>query len=563
MRLASLLPLVLAFAAPLAACGGDAPWSTPTDAGDDAEAEPDTSFDAGDESGDGGPDAADDATCADPDCSGRGTCEESADGPACSCETGYDGDDCGRCAAGYQDHDGDGTCSPDCATAARACGLHALCDDSDGTAACVCESAWQDHDGDGTCEPACVVAGLACGLREVCDDVSGTAACVCDWGWTGEGCAACAPGFTLAGGECLPDHEWAVLVYMAADGTLEPFARADLEELVDVGSSDAVHLVVLIDPYAGPSQVLYLEPGAAVVVSETDESDTGDGDTLRDFGMWATAAYPAKRTALVVWNHGNGWKGRTGSVVTRSIGMDAHGDADGISIAGGELGEALEGIVRARGGRPLDLLGFDACLMGMWEVAAAVAPYAGLMVASSANEPPDGWPYLAPLRALRSAPTSTPDDLAASLVEAYAAESTLHFTLAATDLGALGDVTVAVDGLAASLLAHRETFALIESTRLSAQGFEDPDVRDLWDFAERLAASPALPVEVGSAANLVVRALRAAIVESQHQSSHPGAHGLSIYLPGLGAGMVPRYAAPIVPWSMTRWGDFLLGFTAE
>jgi hypothetical protein len=553
-----LVPVVLALVAPLAACG-EGPATTPDDTDFGRDAEPDVRPDQGDDAGDGG----DDATCAEPVCSGHGTCRDSADSPSCSCESGYDGDDCGRCAEGYQDRDGDGTCAPDCATGALACGLHARCDDSSGTATCRCKNGWQDHDENGTCEPACVMAGLACGTREVCDDVSGTAVCVCDWGWTGEGCAACAAGFVADGTDCAPDHEWAILVYMAADGTLEPYARADFEELLDVGSSDAVHMIVLLDPYMGPSQVLYLEPGGAVVVSETDESDTGDGDTLRDFGRWAAAAYPAKRTALIVWNHGNGWKERTGSVVTRSIGMDAHGDGDGISVAGGELGEALEGIVEARGGRSLDLVGFDACLMGMWEVATAVAPYAGLMVASSANEPLDGWTYLAPLRALRSVPTSSSDELAASLVEAYAAESTLHFTLAATDLGALGDVTVAVDGLAAALLAHRETFAPVESTRLSAQGFEDPDVRDLWDFAERLAASPALPVEVGSAANLVVRALRAAIVESRHQPSHPGAHGLSIYLPGLGAGMVPRYAAPTVPWSMTRWDDFLLGFTAE
>ena len=45
-------------------------------------------------------------------------------------------------------------------------------------------------------------------------------------------------------------------------------------------------------------------------VNETweDELDMGNGDTLRDFLIWASGEFPAKRKILIIWNHGSGWE---------------------------------------------------------------------------------------------------------------------------------------------------------------------------------------------------------------------------------------------------------------
>jgi hypothetical protein len=558
---ARLLPLILAAAAAAAGCTADEPPGNPADAdaADDSRAEsPAEDAGPGDVSGDDGSDA----TCEDPSCSSHGVCEDAPSGSACACRVPYTGPTCADCAVGFQDHDGDGSCLPDCAAAVLDCGSHGSCDDADGTPHCDCAEGWQDHDGDGSCQPTCATAALVCGDRRRCDDSSGGTDCVCERGRAGEDCAACAPGFIASAALCVPDHEWAVLFYMAADNMLEPYALDDLEEIAGAGSSDAVHLVALLDTWRDGARMLYVEPGEAVVVSEPGEIDTGDYRTLRDFGVWAVNAYPARHTALVLWNHGNGWKGRAGAMGTKAVGMDDHGDPDGISLSRGDYGRALEGIVAALGGR-IDLVGFDACLMGMWEVAVATAPWADYLVASSENEPLEGWRYLAPLRALRAAPDTAPSDLAAELVEAYAAASPLHFTLAATDLAALETVSAAVDGLAGALLAHPEAFAAVETARLDAQGFGDLSFRDLRDLAERLAGIAGIPGDVGDAASLLGRELLTAFVDVRSQPSHPGAHGLSVYLPGRGAGMDPDYAAPTAPWSSTRWDDFLRAFTGE
>src|SRR4029434_2242631 len=45
-------------------------------------------------------------------CAPGATCVNSATGDTCQCATGNEGLACGRCAAGHQDNDGNGLCTP-------------------------------------------------------------------------------------------------------------------------------------------------------------------------------------------------------------------------------------------------------------------------------------------------------------------------------------------------------------------------------------------------------------------------------------------------------------------
>ncbi len=138
-----------------------------------------------------------------PACSGHGA-EESAGGSStCSCFDGYTGSWCESCAAGYQDNDDNGTCSPSCDALSLACGARQYCDDTDGSAECICElgyagadctecaSDYQDNDGDSVCEPSCAHAELGCNDHGTCNDSSGTVVCQCDAGYQGENCNDC------------------------------------------------------------------------------------------------------------------------------------------------------------------------------------------------------------------------------------------------------------------------------------------------------------------------------------------------------------------------------------
>jgi hypothetical protein len=537
-------------------------------------------------------------------CPDRSHCDDGSGTPACVCDEGYSGIDCGTCAAGFQDNDGDGlclptcatalvlclgpggcddssglarcrcdegfqdhdddrSCLPDCTTAALECAAPSVCDDASGVAACVCTAGFQDNDGDGACLPDCETAALVCGPHRACDDSSGAALCACARGYDGDDCDACAAGFEPVVGGCGPDHAWAVLVYLDADNDLEPYALDDLTEMTDAGSTGEVHVVALLDTLSGGAVAYYVEPGLARAVADWGEPDMGDWRTLRDFGVWAAALYPARHTAVVLWDHGAGWKSSPAgaSAGTRAFAWDAHGSAAGISISGGDYARALEPIVDALGGQRLALVGFDACLMGSWEVAAATAPFADLLVASSEVEPLEGWSYRVPLRHLGADPAMSPEDFGAELVEAYHAASPLHFTMAAVDLAAMGRVGEASSGLADRLAALPSLAADLDAARLAAQGFDDPDARDLWDLAEQIASAPGAPPELVAAADTLVAELSVAIVGALAQPSHPGAHGLSIHLPSPGSGLDPAYRGPGATWSAeTTWDELLLSF---
>ena len=92
-----------------------------------------------------------------------------------------------------------------------------------------------------------------------------------------------------------------------------------------------------------------------------------DPETLTDFVRWGAENYPAKKYALVLWDHGGGSK--TG------IFIDELFDGDVMYLD--ELGDALR-----NSGVHLEAVLFDACLMASLETAHAICDSANWMIAS-------------------------------------------------------------------------------------------------------------------------------------------------------------------------------------
>jgi len=326
-------------------------------------------------------------------------------------------------------------------------------------------------------------------------------------------------------------------------------------EMGAAGSSAHVHVAALFDTYAGPARIIYVTPGGYDVLSEEGELDMSDWQVLRDFGVWAVEHFPARHHALILWNHGSGWAkgGAPALPILKGFSSDDHGAAGEISVARGDYARALAGITAALGGR-LDIVGFDACLMGMWEVAHESAPYADYLIASEETEPGAGWPYDGFLPGLVEQPAMTPLALASAVVEAYFLADPGNSTLSVVDLATAGDLEAALSALADAAMAHPEHRAAIRAAAEDAQGFTGVS-RDLGDFAARLSADPALPPEVRAAAQALVDQLAVSVVYSRAQADYPGAHGLAAYLPTWG--VEPDYAG--APWAAgSRWDEFLI-----
>ncbi len=260
------------------------------------------------------------------------------------------------------------------------------------------------------------------------------------------------------------------------------------------------------------------------MIAELPETNTGDPACLVDFASWAIETYPAQRYALVLWNHGSGWKEddiyqaaeRSGTQpqitrqVMRSLASSkrrvlfrsslewyvedperaiAYDDSSEDFLDNAELKKVLEA-VRLKTGRALDLLGFDACLMNMLEVHYQLRELANVIAGSQELEPGDGWPYHDILGALVRQPELSPEKLGALIVDAYIAFYEQKFpyvsvTQSAIAAGQLAPVVTAVDRLAgalASVRSEQKLGGLVYAACRSAQKFNDPDYFDLADL---------------------------------------------------------------------------------
>src|SRR5262249_21705531 len=118
-----------------------------------------------------------------------------------------------------------------------------------------------------------------------------------------------------------------------------------------------------------------------------------------------------------------------------------------------ELKRVLADIRRGLG-RRIDVLGFDACLMSMVEVAYQLRDSVSFICGSEEEEPGEGWPYDTILKALTARPSMTPAERAKLIVSRYMAsyQPRDRVTLSASSLGSIGPLADAVNRLGRALL---------------------------------------------------------------------------------------------------------------
>ena len=153
----------------------------------------------------------------------------------------------------------------------------------------------------------------------------------------------------------------------------------------------------------------------------------------------------------------------------RSICYDDTSDGDALDNR--ELRIVLAGIC-ALLGRKIDLLGMDACLMNMVEVAYQLRESVNVIVGSEIEEPFDGWPYAEILTRLTARPRQDAAALARWIVKSYllsykGKDETV--TQSALDVSRIGEMTAKVDALSESLLAALETDAKLIADRLASE----------------------------------------------------------------------------------------------
>lgn len=247
------------------------------------------------------------------------------------------------------------------------------------------------------------------------------------------------------------EKEWTWMVFLNADNNLDSFGVQDQDEMANVGSNDWLNIVSLIDREKGPATLNYIEKGKVTPVKDMGELDMGDYKLLVQYVKDMMVQYPAKHYALIIWNHGAGWKNKDN--VMKGISYD---DSTGNHISTNQMVLAFSEIKQALG-RNLDILGMDACLMQMVEVAYAVKGNVDYVVASEETEPGAGYPYDGILATLKK--NSTPAEFCKSWVAAYAAsynggsQGTSASTQSALDMSKFDAMIDAINGFAKASIA--------------------------------------------------------------------------------------------------------------
>jgi len=352
------------------------------------------------------------------------------------------------------------------------------------------------------------------------------------------------------------------MVYLDADNNLESAGIDDINEMEIVGSSDDVNIVVQVDriPYSvlatnnqgyaddisnsnwTTTRRYYITQDFDPVQinsqleSDLGELNMGDPQTLVDFASWATINYPAKKYLLVIWNHGGGF--RSLEYTTKDIAWDDTSGGDWDDTSGGdkitmpELEYALSDI-NTQIGKKIDIVGMDACLMAMTEVAYQIKDYADILVASEENEPADGWPYDTILGELAGNPFISSEQLAVDIVDKYIFSYPYNnVTQSAIDLSYIDTLAGQLSNLALAIMSDSSTTkSKYVLASVSSQYYGDWDFIDLYDFCNQLIAY-SNSLDVKNIALNIQQTLNYSVIKSGYSGgSVSGSKGLSIYFP--------------------------------
>ena len=155
-----------------------------------------------------------------------------------------------------------------------------------------------------------------------------------------------------------------VMVYMCASDMYDA-ALYDLLEMCEADLGSQVQVAVMAGGAQDWEDILEGDALNRFSIENQDVADDyealpmasmGDPETLCDFLDWAVETHPADRYVLVLWDHGGG----TGS----GICWDESAGDDFLSIW--EIYDALYTYEEQNPDFHLDMIGFDACLMGTY-----------------------------------------------------------------------------------------------------------------------------------------------------------------------------------------------------
>ncbi len=210
-------------------------------------------------------------------------------------------------------------------------------------------------------------------------------------------------------------HDWTLLVYMEVGDTLGEAALKSLNEMMQTGSGERVTIKVQLHTIDNQAWRYCVEKNCLILEQTIGLAHNPEKD-LTDALFWAFADCSSTYTMVVLYGHGfgilepplnagrNTWNHDSGPLLFELL-DDHHLNSSPFGhraillqkdrsnfLSNEQLARALEKL-HALLGKKITIVGFDACMMAMIEVAYEIEPHVLYMVGSQEYEHKEGWDY--------------------------------------------------------------------------------------------------------------------------------------------------------------------------
>ena len=363
---------------------------------------------------------------------------------------------------------------------------------------------------------------------------------------------------------------YTLLVYMVASDLESTgyYATADILEMMSVGSTDNVNVIVQTGGSAGstPDDIRFIDFTRAQrhqvlkndvkLLQDLGKRNMADSMTLFEFVNWGVREYPADRYAIILWDHGSGITGFGYDDIYHDI-LDLKELQEGLSPAMNQ-------------GKKFEVIGFDACLMASLEVANSLNGRGEYLVASEELEPAWGMDYEAILSAIDANPGQDGIELGKVMSDSYMAharQSSGEFddysvdktlTMSVIDLDKIPVLFKEVDSVGGYLdrlgtdlkLTHSLTKSIQQTERYGETGKASTGHLDLYHLAENIDREFPEYLSLGSD---IRRLVKEAVVYKIGGDARQDSYGISMFM------QIQEYEsnAPHLKYVVGKWASVL------
>jgi hypothetical protein len=357
------------------------------------------------------------------------------------------------------------------------------------------------------------------------------------------------------------DHraKWVIMIYVEADEILNAFAVKNFNAIAQIGSTKDVQIIVQWNQprKKGTWRYLIEKKKMTLIDKKIETKQRILKNDLIEFAQFTESNFPAENYVFILWNHGLGvleppWEelpyffirsallARYPEIKIKGILYDLRNRK---CLSSSELKEAFSYITKNILQKKFALIGMDACLMAMLEVAFQIRNYADYFVASEEVELAQGWSYMPFVKALVESPSMGARELSKKIVAAFKRRyenKTRFYSLSAIDLKIVEEIKENLDEIVGEIVKTVGKTAgktAVEKARKSCFQLSVPSYVDLHSFYQALeteleknttnTSNKKLKTKIRSGIKIIEKA----VFHNATSEYFSRARGISIYFP--------------------------------